>query len=132
MKFTRPPLTIEQQIRLLKHGGVAVEDGALAAHHLKHGKGRNHSARTYGLGETILVSFLRHLGIVPKLCAYHSRLWNRDFVFVFRLRKRAAIPAVPVISWKAICKLYNTLAKIDCLYPDAPFPAATYHPDWRT
>lgn len=36
MKFTKSPLTIEQQICLLKDRGMAIEDEALAAHYLKH------------------------------------------------------------------------------------------------
>lgn len=107
-----PPLWAAVEIMSLGHLSKWIAN-------LKHGKDRNRIARTYGMDETILVSFLHHLSIVRNLCAHHSRLWNREFTFTFRLPKRTPVPVAPVINWRAKRKLYNTLAMmtwfLDCI-----------------
>ncbi len=113
-----PPLWAAVEIMSLGHLSKWIAN-------LKHGKDRNRIARSYGMDETILVSFLHHLSIVRNLCAHHSRLWNREFTFTFRLPKRTPAPIVPVINWQAKRKLYNTLAMmiwfLDCICPEHHF-----------
>ena len=113
-----PPLWAAVEIMSLGHLSKWIAN-------LKHGKDRNRIARTYGMDETILVSFLHHLSIVRNLCAHHSRLWNREFTFTFRLPKRTPVPVAPVINWRAKRKLYNTLAMmtwfLDCICPEHHF-----------
>jgi len=103
------------------------------------------------MDETILVSFLHHLSVVRNLCAHHSRLWNREFTFTFKLPKRTPRAVVPVINWRAKRKIYNTLVMItwllDCISPEHHFrkrlmklidthgiqaAAMGFPSDWRT
>lgn len=113
-----PPLWAAVEIMSLGHLSKWIAN-------LKHGRDRNRIARSYGMDEAILVSFLHHLSIVRNLCAHHCRLWNRDFTFTFRLPKRTPAPVVPVINWQATRKLYNTLAMmtwfLDCICPEHHF-----------
>ena len=92
---------------------------------LRHGRDRNSIARSYDMDEIILVSFLHHLSIVRNLCAHHSRLWNREFTFSFKLPKRTPAPVVPVINRRAQRKIYNTLVMmiwfLDCISPEHHF-----------
>lgn len=70
---------------------------------------RNAVARGYGLNERVLVSFLHHLTTIRNLCAHHSRLWNREFIFT---------PVLPVrpdslartLNAEQPRRLYNTLS----------------------
>lgn len=68
-------------------------------------------ASSYGLDEKILCSFFHHLSIVRNLCAHHSRLWNRRFVFTPKLPKRPARIA-GCIDFNSPRNLYNTLVLI--------------------
>lgn len=52
---------------------------------LRHRKDRNVVAKLYGLDEVNLTSFLYQLVTMRNLCAHHSRLWNRNFTFTFKL-----------------------------------------------
>ena len=45
---------------------------------LSRSKDRRAIAKTYGIDDRILTSFLHHLTIVRNICAHHSRLWNRS------------------------------------------------------
>lgn len=40
---------------------------------------RSAIAKTYGVDERTLQSWLHHLSTVRNVCAHHSRLWNREF-----------------------------------------------------
>ncbi|MFT7823791.1 MAG: Abi family protein [Sulfurimonas sp.] len=42
---------------------------------------RNIIARTYGLDEKVLSSYLHSLTIIRNICAHHGRLWNKRFTF---------------------------------------------------
>ena len=42
-------------------------------------KTRRAIANVYGLDEAVLQSWLHHLSLIRNICAYHSRLWNREF-----------------------------------------------------
>ena len=92
---------------------------------MKHGKDRNKVARAYLMDETILVSFLHHLSVVRNLCAHHSRLWNREFTFTFKLPTGTPAPVVPAINRNAKRKIYNTLVMmawfLDCICPEHHF-----------
>ncbi|MEH6823753.1 MAG: Abi family protein [Motiliproteus sp.] len=73
---------------------------------------RNAVARSYGLDEINLCSFLHHLAYVRNLCAHHSRLWNRDLVFRFKLPKRGDPKLLTAFNGSTPKKLYNTLAML--------------------
>jgi abortive infection bacteriophage resistance protein len=65
-------------------------------------------ARTLGLNERVLTSFLHHLATVRNICAHHGRLWNR------RLTVTTILPASPPplagsINSAADRQIYNTL-----------------------
>lgn len=68
-------------------------------------------ARTYGLDEKVLASFFHHLSIVRNLCAHHSRLWNRRFVFTPTIPKRPTSLAAYFNPQKPR-NLYNTLVLV--------------------
>ena len=55
---------------------------------LQSGADRNLVAHVYDCDEINLVSFLHHLSTVRNLCAHHSRLWNREFIFTFKLPRQ--------------------------------------------
>lgn len=75
---------------------------------LAHAADRQGIARTYRLDEKVLTSFFHHLSIVRNLCAHHSRLWNRRFVFTPMLPKRPA-GLSSYFNSSAPRSLYNTL-----------------------
>lgn len=83
---------------------------------------RNAISRHFGLDESILTSFLHHLAIVRNVCAHHSRLWNRSFVFTARQPRRDPKIVVDGLSAGSQKKLYNTLVMLaylmDKLCPD--------------
>jgi abortive infection bacteriophage resistance protein len=68
-------------------------------------------ARTYRLDEKILISFFHHLSTVRNLCAHHSRLWNRRFVFTLTIPKHPTELSV-YFNPAAPRNLYNTLVLI--------------------
>lgn len=68
-------------------------------------------ARTCRLDEKILTSFFHHLSTVRKLCAHHSRLWNRRFVFTLTIAKHPTELSV-YFNPAALRNLYNTLVLI--------------------
>lgn len=76
---------------------------------------RNQVARTYGLDETTLVSFLHHLAVVRNLCAHHARLWNREFTFRWKLPKKNPVPLVVNLHHNRASNLYNTLVMLGFL-----------------
>lgn len=84
---------------------------------LSSGADRNAVANVYGMDEINLVSFLHHLSTVRNICAHHSRLWNREFTFTFKLpRKRPAqLLSVLNLSPTTTKKIYNTLVVLDYL-----------------
>lgn len=48
-------------------------------------KPRRKMAQRYNLPETVYGSFLKQASYLRNLCAHHSRVWNRDFTFLFQL-----------------------------------------------
>lgn len=88
---------------------------------LRHGADRNAVAHRYDMDETNLCSFLHHLSTVRNLCAHHSRLWNREFTFTFRLPSRRPQALVASLNARDGRRLYNTLTTLawllDCISP---------------
>ena len=76
---------------------------------------RNRIARVFDCDETVLVSFMHHLAIVRNICAHHSRLWNREFAFTFKLPRARPAAVVASLNHSAPRNLYNTLALLTCL-----------------
>ena len=76
---------------------------------LRHGADRNAVAHRYGMDETNLTSFLHHLSVIRNFCAHHSRLWNREFTFTFRLPKHRPPALVASLNHQDSRRLYNTL-----------------------
>lgn len=79
---------------------------------LRHGADRNAVAHAYDMDEINLTSFLHHLSIIRNFCAHHSRLWNREFTFTFRLPKHRPAPLVASLNHQDSRRLYNTLAML--------------------
>lgn len=88
---------------------------------LRHGADRNAVAHRYDMDETNLTSFLHHLSIIRNLCAHHSRLWNREFIFTFRLPNHRPQALVASLNPQDGRRLYNTLTVLawllDCISP---------------
>lgn len=82
---------------------------------LLHNADRNRIARAFGFDEIVLVSFLHHLAIVRNLCAHHSRVWNREFAFTFKLPRHRPAAVVPNLNPDRRKNLYNTLVLLTYL-----------------
>jgi abortive infection bacteriophage resistance protein len=78
---------------------------------------RNAIANVYGMDEINLVSFLHHLSTVRNICAHHSRLWNREFTFTFKLPKKRPKQLLQVLNFSPSTskRIYNTLVMLDYL-----------------
>ena len=76
---------------------------------------RNAIARTYGMDETNLTSFLHHLTIVRNHCAHHARIWNREFVFLWRLPRKKPPGLYQNFNTKDGRRIYNTLVMLGSL-----------------
>lgn len=79
---------------------------------LKYRKDRNDISKIYGLNETILKSFMHHLTIVRNISAHHSRLWNRRFMFTFKLPNNPT-ELSSKINHNSTNSLFNTIVMID-------------------
>jgi abortive infection bacteriophage resistance protein len=88
---------------------------------LRHGADRNAVAYHYDMDETNLTSFLHHLSTIRNLCAHHSRLWNREFTFTFRVPSHRPQPLVSSLNTRDGRRIYNTLTVLawllDCISP---------------
>ncbi|WP_457670015.1 Abi family protein [Thiolapillus sp.] len=87
-------------------------------------------AKTYGLDEDVLCSFLHHLTIIRNICAHHGRLWNRSMTITMKLPRSKPAELNGVIDRgpdpnQAPRKLYNTLVMmawfLDCISPEHHF-----------
>ncbi len=79
---------------------------------LKSGADRNLVAHAYDCDEINLVSFLHHLTTVRNLCAHHSRLWNREFIFTFKLPRQRPQTLLSSFNPQASRRIYNTLVML--------------------
>jgi abortive infection bacteriophage resistance protein len=82
---------------------------------LKTGADRNLVAHIYDCDEINLVSFLHHLSTVRNLCAHHSRLWNREFTFTFKLPRKRPQALLNNFNPQEPRRLYNTLVMLHYL-----------------
>ncbi|MCK9504766.1 MAG: Abi family protein [Porticoccaceae bacterium] len=71
---------------------------------------RNRVAHPFDMDETNLASFLHHLAVVRNLCAHHSRVWNRELAFTFKLPNHRPAAVLGSLNPASPKKLYNTLA----------------------
>jgi len=79
---------------------------------LKSGADRNLVAHVYDCDEINLVSFLHHLSTVRNLCAHHNRLWNREFIFTFKLPRQRPQALLNTLNPKEPRRIYNTLVML--------------------
>lgn len=82
---------------------------------LKSGADRNLVAHVYDCDEINLVSFLHHLSTVRNLCAHHSRLWNREFIFTFKLPRQRPRALLGCFNQQEPRRIYNTLVMLHYL-----------------
>lgn len=80
---------------------------------------RNRIARVFNMDETNLVSFLHHISTVRNLCAHHSRLWNRAFLFTFKLPRNRPANILTSLNTQAPKQLYNSLVMLAYLLDQA-------------
>ncbi|MCF8130517.1 MAG: Abi family protein [Deltaproteobacteria bacterium] len=79
---------------------------------LRRRKDRNAIARTYGMDEKNLTSFLHHLTIVRNHCAHHARIWNREFVFLLRLPRKKPPGLYQNFNTTDGRRIYNTFVML--------------------
>lgn len=79
---------------------------------LQSGADRNLVAHMYDCDEINLVSFLHHLSTVRNLCAHHSRLWNREFIFTFKLPRQRPRALLSSFNTQQPRRIYNTLVML--------------------
>ena len=137
MKYSKQPLTIEQQTSLLKDRGLSIGDDV---------------ARSFDLPQhKILESWAASLAALRNCCAHHARMWNRNYPVT------PAIPAKLKNAWisntaVADNKLYiqlcciayllnnihpentftQTLKELIAAYPNVDVIAMGFPPDWET
>jgi abortive infection bacteriophage resistance protein len=78
-------------------------------------------AEGYGVDDTILISWLRHLTLIRNTGAHHARLWNREFIVTPKLIKKK--PEILAGIFNPLSRrLYNTLILLlfllDTIFPD--------------
>jgi abortive infection bacteriophage resistance protein len=80
-------------------------------------KDRQAISRSYYLDEVVFMSFLHHLVILRNMVAHHSRIWNRRFVFRFKLPKNPILGLCDSFNLdkEKVNSLYNTLVMITYL-----------------
>jgi abortive infection bacteriophage resistance protein len=64
------------------------------------------------MDEKHLRSFFHHLSIIRNLCAHHARLWNREFIFTYKMPKTRPKILSASLNRKSPRRLYNTLAML--------------------
>jgi abortive infection bacteriophage resistance protein len=79
---------------------------------LQSGADRNLVAHQYDCDEINLTSFLHHLSTVRNLCAHHSRLWNREFIFTFKLPRQRPQTLLSSLNPTETRRIYNTLTML--------------------
>jgi len=52
---------------------------------------------------------MHHLSTLRNLCAHHSRLWNREFTFTFKLPRQRPKILIGSLNPKQPRRMYNTL-----------------------
>lgn len=82
---------------------------------LKYRADRNRIAHVFDLDESNLTSFLHHLAVVRNLCAHHSRVWNRELAFTFKLPAHRPAAILKSFNTTRLKKLYNTLVMLGYL-----------------
>lgn len=99
---------------------------------LKSDSDREAIAKTYGLSEVVLCSFLHHLTIVRNHAAHHGRIWSRRFGVSFQIPKnkpkdlRLSFVTPDRAEPERERKLYNTLVMLlyllSIIDPDSLWP----------
>jgi abortive infection bacteriophage resistance protein len=98
---------------------------------LKQSSIRQAVANPFAMDEQTFCSLMHHLSVLRNSAAHHSRLWNRQFVFKFKLPKKKPAhlfpnffvdPAMP----KKEARIHNTLILlvhlIGCIEPASAWP----------
>lgn len=89
-------------------------------------------ARTYGLDEKILASFLHHLATVRNHAAHHGRVWNRSFTVAMTPPLHPPHLAANFLYNPATAerRIYNTLTMLvymlSVIEPGCPIPRFLY------
>ena len=124
MKYTKPSLTIDDQIDLLISRGMEIPDRSRAFRYLSHIS--YFRLRGDGFDEKVLQSFMHHLTFIRNVTAHHGRLWNRRMTITMKLprnpRKLAAM-----FNFKSVRKIGNTVIMLGYLLklisPGSSWPA---------
>lgn len=69
-------------------------------------------ARTYGVDQSVLRGFVRHLTYVRNLCAHHSRVWNRRLTVTMPLPRSKPARLVSSFNPSKNRHVYNTLVML--------------------
>lgn len=72
-------------------------------------------ARTYGMDQQVLESYLHHLTYVRNLCAHHSRVWNRELTITAPVLRSKPAALAKTVELAGKRKIYNTCCFIQHL-----------------
>lgn len=120
-KYREPLPPVWAQVELMSFGQLSKWYANLSS-----GQDRNAISMPFDFDEVNFVSFMHHLTTIRNVCAHHSRLWNRDFTFTFKLPRNRPRGLVAALNGVQTRKLYNTLAALVYLL-DVSSPGH----DWR-
>lgn len=76
---------------------------------------RGRIASIYGLPQTVLKAFMRHLTYVRNLCAHHSRVWNRGLTVTMELPRAKPEELAQSVNLREPRKIYNTIVMLGYL-----------------
>jgi len=95
---------------------------------LRRSRDRLEIARTYGVDDKVLASFLHHLATVRNHAAHHGRVWNRSFTVAMAPPRFPKSLAASFVDNKETAerRLYNTLTMLiyllSIIEPGCPIP----------
>lgn len=69
-------------------------------------------AHVYGMDQSVLKGFVRHLTYLRNLCAHHGRLWNRRFTITMPLPRTKPSALISSFNPSSRRQLYNSLVMI--------------------
>jgi abortive infection bacteriophage resistance protein len=108
-------------------------------------RSRKPVARLFGLGDTVLQSWMHAISYTRNLCAHHARLWNRNFTIKPMVASAHQADLVPNTSFYAQAAVMQVLlraiptdgdwpaglAALFARHPAVPIATMGFPADWR-
>lgn len=114
VKYNKPPLSVDAQIRQLQQRGMLIDDHALASHYLQHlnyyrlaGYWLPFEAdhNTHPFKQDTIFAQILSLYVFDR----QLRLLIREFTFTFKIPRKRPADLLSVFNLQASRKIYNTL-----------------------